>query len=736
MSSTGNVFAGAGATVDRAGSTLWTNPGNITSDNATNATSTVPTDYLVASSFGFSSSVPANVAIRGITVRVEMAETGTGSSNYVVQLSTDTTPTLVGNASGTITVTTGPTISTTGGIADLWGTTLTAAQVRAAGFGVTLWSTDTINALQCDFITIAIEWTDVPNAWDARRDFKFRRNSTNRKRRDALLNSSNPSTPAMSVDRALDAGFLTTVLRSRRSLSVGWISAMASAVTPVPPVPVSAWIVPVPRRRRETERTLVKVEPLHWPYIAPVMAPLLSPPKVIRVEFRRKLQAQAAQLELPQATGPPSADRALAAAFVTVTLRSRRLQRLPETPVYPATPAAAVPLPAWVGRQLPATSHDRRLLRVPEHDVYPGTPKPEPNLCARLQLGFRKRRATERRLLSVKLDRYAPPVVAEASDDRALRASFVTRQIRSRRLQRPRPFVVAGVAEPPALSPGVVPAFTLTKAKRRKHRQGLFLSGGGVVEGRVTAQFPAYQRPVQLKRRDTQRKLRRLAQNPAYPATPAQGAVPVTAWTRVNARHVERKRTRRDVPTLSVFRPTTYAAPLSAVEPTGFHRRRDIERRLRKPLALNVYPTTPAVGAQPESAWRLQVARRSVQRRKLLPQAAQVTYPRTPGPYLETARALKRRDTKRTLRTSLHLPSYPQAPVPFQPPTAWKLAGVFRRFGWRRLRSELELDEFPFVPGDVGRRRFSARVEHLRFNADTERARFTGRDDQTRFDAE
>lgn len=161
MASTGNVFPTVGATVDRAGSTAWTSPGNVVSDNTTDTTAAVPTDYLVCSSFGFT--IPAFAHILGITVRVEASETGTGSSNYIPQLISDTTPTLIGAAKSAVTVS-GSTkvISTNGGTADLWSATLTPSIVNSTGFGVAIWSTDTTNTLAIDFVTIAIEYADMP----------------------------------------------------------------------------------------------------------------------------------------------------------------------------------------------------------------------------------------------------------------------------------------------------------------------------------------------------------------------------------------------------------------------------------------------------------------------------------------------------------------------------------------------------------------------------------------------
>lgn len=545
MASTGNVFPGTGSTVDRAGSSAWNTPGSITADDASTSgtAAAVPSDYLLASNFDFSA-IPNNVAIRGFTVRVEMSETGSGSSNYVVQLITDTAPTLVGAVSGTITVTTGPTISTTGSIADLWGATLTAAQVKNSGFGVALWSTDTINSLQCDFITVAVEWTDVPNAWDAWQYFRRRRNVTNRRRPlgSPLSSASSPS-PVVSADRSLEQAFRTVSLRSRRHQSVGWLAALTAQ--PVAQTPaVSAWLAPAVRKRRDTVRRLLVVE--HAPverYTPPSIA-WSDPPKVVRVDFRRTLQTLAAQVELPPTVAPPTAQN----------------------------------FPAWTAVQLPATLQARRLLGVTEHNVYPETPKPEPELCARTPTGLHKRKATHRRLLRAGLDSYPTAVVADPSVDRTLEATFVTRTLRSRKLQRLPDFVAAAPAAP-QVSEAPLPAWAEQRAtyrpshrthrqvgqldsypvtpaqqvppiaavppralKRRKSREGLFLGGGGVVQSRAQAQYPSWATRTLPKRKSLKRTRLSAAGLPSAPGTPAVGAQPVTAWRQPRQHRIEHSR--------------------------------------------------------------------------------------------------------------------------------------------------------------------------------------------------
>ena len=158
MATTGARSPTAAANVDRAGSTAWTNPTNVFSDNATDTTVVVPSDYLVISGFGFT--VDSAATILGVTVRVEASETGTGTTNYIPQLISATTPTLIGSAKTAVTVSgTTKVVSTNGGAADVWGATLTPAIVNAAGFGVAIWSTDTVNTLAIDYVTMEIEYS-------------------------------------------------------------------------------------------------------------------------------------------------------------------------------------------------------------------------------------------------------------------------------------------------------------------------------------------------------------------------------------------------------------------------------------------------------------------------------------------------------------------------------------------------------------------------------------------------
>src|SRR5512133_2448410 len=169
MASQGPNLPSSGTSVDRAGATAWTTPGNITADDTNYASAAVPTDYLIATGFGFS--IPAGATINGVSVQVEAYETGSGSSNFVPQLCSDGTPTLIGTAKTATTVNAGssatPNVYDLGGVADLWGATLTPTIVNGTGFGVVLWSTDTTNTLFVNVVRITIEYTPASTTYTA-----------------------------------------------------------------------------------------------------------------------------------------------------------------------------------------------------------------------------------------------------------------------------------------------------------------------------------------------------------------------------------------------------------------------------------------------------------------------------------------------------------------------------------------------------------------------------------------
>ncbi len=138
----GARIAGAGADGGGSGSS-WSNPGNITADDANFATSVLSTSstshYLNGTNYGFT--VPGNAIINGIQVSIMRQSSSSALSNSindeVVQLIKGGSQ--VGDDKGTSTDwPTSMGTATYGGVADLWGTTWTAAEINATNFGVAL----------------------------------------------------------------------------------------------------------------------------------------------------------------------------------------------------------------------------------------------------------------------------------------------------------------------------------------------------------------------------------------------------------------------------------------------------------------------------------------------------------------------------------------------------------------------------------------------------------------------
>lgn len=157
----GGTFVTTGA------SFAWINPSNAAvSDNVytTQTTSAVSAQSLQCTNFGFS--IPAGATINGITVGIERKSsnaTNPGCSDQTIQLMKAGSVTGSNKASGTNWPTTEATLSY-GGVADLWGTTWTDAQINASGFGISINAVKTglgkssVTA-SIDFVSITITYT-------------------------------------------------------------------------------------------------------------------------------------------------------------------------------------------------------------------------------------------------------------------------------------------------------------------------------------------------------------------------------------------------------------------------------------------------------------------------------------------------------------------------------------------------------------------------------------------------
>lgn len=164
MPNTGNVFAGTGENNAGIGATAWTTPGNVVSDNTTDATcnAAASSQYLVARNFDFSA-IPNDASILGVLVRVEASEHTAGTEALLAQLQ-NASGALFGSSKSTSNEGaisgTAKAVYTYGGTADLWGATLTPAVVKDADFGVRFWFT-TAHDVRIDFVTMAIEYAVV-----------------------------------------------------------------------------------------------------------------------------------------------------------------------------------------------------------------------------------------------------------------------------------------------------------------------------------------------------------------------------------------------------------------------------------------------------------------------------------------------------------------------------------------------------------------------------------------------
>lgn len=127
------------------GDQAWSNPGNAATTNNTYATftdSSAGSNYLKAVNFGFA--VPSGATINGITVEIERkanVSAGGGGGARITDLNVKLVKggTVSGSNKASATRwTTSEAYFTYGGAADLWGLTLTDADVNASNFGVVL----------------------------------------------------------------------------------------------------------------------------------------------------------------------------------------------------------------------------------------------------------------------------------------------------------------------------------------------------------------------------------------------------------------------------------------------------------------------------------------------------------------------------------------------------------------------------------------------------------------------
>lgn len=158
MASTGNIFPSTGENNAGIGATAWADPGNVVSDNATDSicVAAASSQYLVARNFNFG--IATDATILGVTARIEASEHSGGTESLNARLQDDGGA-LVGSSKANTISGTAKAVYTYGGVADLWGATLTPAIVNDVDFGVRFWFT-TAHEVRVDYVTVAIEYQE------------------------------------------------------------------------------------------------------------------------------------------------------------------------------------------------------------------------------------------------------------------------------------------------------------------------------------------------------------------------------------------------------------------------------------------------------------------------------------------------------------------------------------------------------------------------------------------------
>lgn len=162
-----------------AGDVAWLNVNNAKLDdgsNATNQPGTSYSEYLKTSNYGFT--IPAGSTISGIEVRVQRyASAGSSIKDYDVHLFRSDTSAFYGSGKVNTNFWASTEESVTyGGAGDVWGSTLTAAQVNASTFGVgiALLPDAGYRVAYIDFVEIRIyysstspsgDWTIISGTW-------------------------------------------------------------------------------------------------------------------------------------------------------------------------------------------------------------------------------------------------------------------------------------------------------------------------------------------------------------------------------------------------------------------------------------------------------------------------------------------------------------------------------------------------------------------------------------------
>lgn len=171
VAGTGNVISSPStcSTQTGVGTVAWATPLEAVSSNniyatASNVRGNITTNYLNCTGFNFAA-VPVGAVITGITVYAERRTSGGTIRDAFVYLIKGGAISTAFNAATTTNYTTTDTIEAHGGSANLWGTSWTEAEVKAANFGVAFASRNTSTTstnnrtVRVDHIQVRVDYT-------------------------------------------------------------------------------------------------------------------------------------------------------------------------------------------------------------------------------------------------------------------------------------------------------------------------------------------------------------------------------------------------------------------------------------------------------------------------------------------------------------------------------------------------------------------------------------------------
>lgn len=159
MASEGPLIAGTGANDASYGTTAWTNPGNVTANDGTDATCGVASgdtsQYLKSTNFGFA--IPSGATIDGIIVKWERAVTMGTAADARVRIVKGG---VIGATEKSVGAIWAPAmqLDSFGGAADLWGESWSYSDINASDFGAVVAGLETSGFAGC---TLAVDYCEI-----------------------------------------------------------------------------------------------------------------------------------------------------------------------------------------------------------------------------------------------------------------------------------------------------------------------------------------------------------------------------------------------------------------------------------------------------------------------------------------------------------------------------------------------------------------------------------------------